>query len=61
MKQSAKLWANINANGLKLISYTKSKHDNVLWFRRTNRTYVIIYVNDFKVYAANRRIIDIVK
>jgi hypothetical protein len=61
MKQLAKLWADTNANGLKLISYTKSKHDNALWFRRTDRTYVIIHVNDFKVYAANRRIIDIVK
>jgi hypothetical protein len=30
MKQSAKLWANTNVNGLQLISYTKSKYDNVL-------------------------------
>jgi hypothetical protein len=61
MKQSAKLWANINANSLKSIGYTKSKHDDALWFRRTDRTYVTIYVNDFKVYAANRRIIDTAK
>ena len=61
MKQSAKLWADINANGLKSIGYTKSKHDNALWFRRTDRTYVITHVNDFKVYAANWRIIDTVK
>jgi hypothetical protein len=61
MKQSAKLWADTNANGLKLISYTKSKHDDVLWFRRTDRTYVTIHVNDFKIYVANRRIIDIAK
>jgi Reverse transcriptase (RNA-dependent DNA polymerase) len=61
MKQLAKLWADINVNGLKLIGYTKSKHDNVLWFRRTDRTYVIIHVNNFKVYTANRRIIDTVK
>jgi hypothetical protein len=61
MKQSAKLWADTNANGLKLIGYTKSKHDNVLWFRRTDRTYVITYVDNFKVYAENRRIIDTVK
>jgi hypothetical protein len=61
MKQLAKLWADTNVNSLKLISYTKSKHDNVLWFRRTDRTYVTTHVNDFKVYAANRRIIDTVK
>jgi Reverse transcriptase (RNA-dependent DNA polymerase) len=61
MKQSAKLWANTNANSLKSIGYTKSKHDNALWFRRTDRTYVTIHVNNFKVYAANRRIIDTVK
>jgi hypothetical protein len=30
MKQSAKLWANINANNLKLIGYIKLKHDNAL-------------------------------
>ena len=60
MKQSAKLWANTNVNSLKLIGYTKSKHDNALWFRRTDRTYVITHVNDFKVYTANRRIINIV-
>jgi hypothetical protein len=61
MKQSVKLWANTNANNLKSISYIKSKHDNALWFRRTDRTYVIIHVNNFKVYTANRRIIDIIK
>ena len=53
MKQLAKLRADTNANSLKLIGYTKLKYDNVLWFRRTDRTYVIIHVNDFKVYAAN--------
>jgi hypothetical protein len=61
MKQSAKLWADINANSLKLIGYIKSKHDNALWFRRTDRTYVTIHIDDFKVYAANRRIIDTAK
>jgi hypothetical protein len=61
MKQSAKLWADINANNPKSIDYIKLKHDDALWFRRTDRTYVITHVNDFKVYAANRRIIDIVK
>jgi hypothetical protein len=61
MKQSAKLWTDTNANGLKSIGYTKSKHDDALWFRRTDRTYVITHVDDFKVYAANRRIIDIAK
>jgi hypothetical protein len=61
MKQLAKLWADINVNGLKLIGYTKSKHDNALWFRRIDRTYVITHVDDFKVYVANRRIIDIAK
>jgi hypothetical protein len=61
IKQSAKLWADINANNLKLIDYTKSKHDDALWFRRTDRTYVITHVNNFKVYAANRRIIDTLK
>jgi hypothetical protein len=61
MKQSAKLWADINANGLQLIDYTKSKYDNALWFRRTDRTYVTTHVNDFKVYAANRQIIDTAK
>jgi hypothetical protein len=30
MKQSAKLWADTNANGLKSIGYTKSKHDDAL-------------------------------
>jgi hypothetical protein len=61
MKQSAKLWADINVNGLQSIGYTKSKHDDALWFRRTDCTYVTIHVNNFKVYAVNRRIIDIVK
>jgi hypothetical protein len=61
MKQSAKLWADINVNSLKSIGYIKSKHDDALWFRRTDRTYVITYVDDFKVYAANRRIIDTAK
>jgi hypothetical protein len=61
IKQSAKLWTDINVNDLKSIGYIKSKHDNVLWFRRTDRIYVIIHVNDFKVYTANRRIIDTVK
>jgi hypothetical protein len=61
MKQSAKLWADINANSLKSIGYIKSKHDNALWFRRTDRIYVITHVDNFKVYAANRRIIDIAK
>jgi hypothetical protein len=61
MKQSAKLWADTNANGLKSIGYIKSKHDDALWFRRTDRTYVTTHVDDFKVYAANRRIIDTAK
>jgi hypothetical protein len=61
MKQSAKLWANTNANGLQSIGYTKSKYDDALWFCRSDRTYVITHVNDFKVYAANRRIIDTAK
>jgi hypothetical protein len=61
MKQLAKLWADTNANGLQLIGYTKSKHDDVLWFRRTDRTYVITYVDNFKVYAANRQIINTAK
>jgi hypothetical protein len=61
IKQSAKLWADTNINGLQLISYIKSKHDDALWFRRTDRTYVITYVNDFKVYTANRQIIDTAK
>jgi hypothetical protein len=61
MKQSAKLWANTNANSLKSINYTKSKHDNVLWFYRTDRIYVTTHVNNFKVYAVNRRIIDTAK
>jgi hypothetical protein len=30
MKQSAKLWADTNANSLKSINYIKSKHDNAL-------------------------------
>jgi hypothetical protein len=54
MKQSAKLWADINANGLQSIGYTKLKHDNALWFRRTDCIYVITHVDDFKVYTANR-------
>jgi hypothetical protein len=61
MKQSAKLWANTNANDLKSIGYTKSKHDNALWFRRTDCTYVITHVNNFKIYVANRQIIDTAK
>jgi hypothetical protein len=61
MKQSAKLWADTNANGLQLIGYTKSKYDDALWFRRSDRTYVTTHVNDFKVYAANRQIIDTAK
>jgi hypothetical protein len=61
MKQLAKLWADTNINSLKSIGYIKLKHDDVLWFRRTDRTYVTIYVDNFKVYAANRRIIDTVK
>jgi hypothetical protein len=61
MKQSAKLWADTNANSLQSIGYTKSKHDDVLWFRRTDRTYVITHVDNFKVYAANRQIIDTAK
>jgi hypothetical protein len=61
MKQSAKLWADTNANGLQSIGYTKSKYDDALWFRRTDRTYVTTHVNDFKVYAANRQIIDTAK
>jgi hypothetical protein len=61
MKQSAKLWADTNANGLQSIGYTKSKHDDALWFRRSDRTYVITHVNNFKVYAANRQIIDTAK
>jgi Reverse transcriptase (RNA-dependent DNA polymerase) len=61
MKQSAKLWTDTNANSLKSIGYIKSKYDNALWFRRTDRIYVTTYVDNFKVYAANRRIIDTVK
>jgi hypothetical protein len=61
MKQSVKLWADTNTNSLKSIGYIKSKHDDALWFRRTDRTYVITHVNNFKVYAANRRIIDTAK
>jgi hypothetical protein len=61
MKQSVKLWADTNANGLKSIGYTKSKHDDALWFRRIDRIYVTTHVDDFKVYAANRQIIDIAK
>jgi hypothetical protein len=30
MKQSAKLWADTNANGLQSIGYTKSKYDDAL-------------------------------
>jgi hypothetical protein len=30
MKQSAKLWADTNANSLQLIDYTKLKHDDAL-------------------------------
>jgi Reverse transcriptase (RNA-dependent DNA polymerase) len=61
MKQSAKLWADTNANGLQSIGYTKSKHDDALWFRHSDRTYVTTHVDDFKVYAPNRRIIDAAK
>jgi Reverse transcriptase (RNA-dependent DNA polymerase) len=61
MKQSAKLWVNINANGLQSIGYTKSKYDDALWFRRTDRIYVTTHVNNFKIYAANRQIIDTAK
>jgi hypothetical protein len=61
MKQSAKLWTDTNANGLKSIGYIKSKYDNALWFRRTDHTYVTTHVDNFKVYAANRRIIDTAK
>jgi hypothetical protein len=61
IKQSAKLWADTNANGLQSIGYTKSKHDDALWFRRTDRIYVTTHVDDFKVYAANRQIIDTAK
>jgi hypothetical protein len=61
IKQLAKLWADTNVNSLQLIGYTKSKHDDALWFRRTDRIYVTTHIDNFKVYAANRRIIDIVK
>jgi hypothetical protein len=61
IKQLAKLWINTNVNSLQSIGYTKLKHDDALWFRRTDRTYVIIHVNDFKVYTANQQIIDTAK
>ena len=54
MKQSAKLWADTNADGLQSIGYTKSKYDDALWFRYEDRTYVTTHVDDFKVYAPNR-------
>ena len=54
MKQSAKLWADTNANGLQSIGYTKSKYDDALWFRHSDRTYVIIYVDNFKIYIPNK-------
>jgi hypothetical protein len=38
MKQSAKLWANTNANGLQSIGYTKSKYDDALSHLTATRT-----------------------
>jgi hypothetical protein len=61
MKQSVKLWADTNVNALQSISYIKSEHDDILWFRHSDRTYVTTHVDDFKVYAPNRRIIDAAK
>ena len=61
MKQSAKLWADTNDNGLQSIGYVKSKYDNSLWFRREDRTYVTTHVDNFKVFASNRQIMDAAK
>ena len=61
MKQSAKLWADTNATGLQSIGYIKSKYDDALWFRHEDRTYVTTHVDDFKVYAPNRQVIDAAK
>jgi hypothetical protein len=61
MKQSAKLWADTNATGLQSIGYIKSKHDDALWFRRSDRTYVTTHVDGFKIYAPNRQAINTAK
>jgi hypothetical protein len=56
--QSAYLWfQQIKA---KMLAYglIQSKHDEALFFDQKRSLYVIIYVNDIKVFASNDQVID---
>jgi len=61
MKQSAKLWANDASKVLYLLNFVRSQYDNLLFFRREDRVYVITHVDNFKIIGPTRKIFDQVK
>ncbi len=61
MKQSAKLWANDASKVLYLLNFVRSQYDNLLFFRREDRVYVITHVDDFKIIGFICKAIDQVK
>jgi hypothetical protein len=61
IKQSAKLWADIYGEGLRSKGYTQSQYDLYLWYRTADRIYIIIYIDNFEIFAPIRETINAVK
>ena len=61
MKQSAKLWADTCGEGMRSKSYIQSKYDTCLWYRTADKVYITTHVDDFKIYAPIREIMDAAK
>jgi hypothetical protein len=43
------------------IKFKQSKYDNLFYFRREDRIYIITHVNDFKVIGPTRTVVNKVK
>ncbi len=61
MKQSAKLWVDNVFKALHSLNFVRSQYDNLLFFRREDRVYVITHVDDFKIIGPTRKVIYEVK
>ena len=42
-------------------SYIQSKYNTCLWYRTADKVYIIIHVDDFKIYTSTKEIMDAAK
>jgi hypothetical protein len=61
IKQLTKLWVNTCGEGMRSKGYIQSKYDTCLWYRTADKVYITTHVNNFKVYAPIRGIMDTAK